>query len=148
MSFLFSHAMDYGFANPPIAPSLISLSPFTPNSVPSTCRLSYNFVQPSHPVSSTKQLFSIFLQGRFVNAKEVNLTWTIGSGLSLEQAVAWELFSPIQKFLIAIIIGVVVIECQKNHYICQLKKSMELKISLSDSSPILIFVYSCIQLNL
>ena len=130
MPFLFSHAMDYGFTNSSMAPLSISLSSFTPTPLPSTWCLSCSFVQPSHPVSSIKQLSSVPLQGRLVNAEEASLAWTIGGGLSSEQVMAWELFNPIQRFLIAAIIGVVVAECQKNHHIWQLKKSMKQRVSL------------------
>ena len=133
---------DYGFADPHAAPVLVSLSPFTPIPLPSTRRLSSCFVQPSRPVSSAKQLSWMSLQGRLVNAEAASSARTIGGGLSLEQAVAWELFSPIQRFLIVAVIGVAVAESQKNHRICQLKKSVELRVRLFRSSRILVFVYN------
>lgn len=48
-------------------------------------------------------------------------------GLSGEAGVAWELFSPVQRFLIVAVIGVAVSESKKNRIINQLKKSVELR---------------------
>lgn len=49
-------------------------------------------------------------------------------GLSWEAGVAWELFTPAQRFLIVAVIGVAVSESKKNRIINQLKKSVELRV--------------------
>ncbi|XVF04663.1 hypothetical protein REPUB_Repub05bG0104400 [Reevesia pubescens] len=104
--------------------SLVSLSPFSP--CPSC--VSTNFAQPSRPfVSSARRLAWVSLQGRLVNAEEASSARTIGGGFGREEAVAWQLFSPIERFLIVAVIGVATAESKKNRQLCQLKKSMELR---------------------
>ncbi|KAK6272721.1 hypothetical protein POUND7_009804 [Theobroma cacao] len=105
-------------------PSLVSLSPFSP------CprRLSTNFLQPSQPVvSSARQLAWVSLQGRLINAEEASSARAIGGGFSRDEAVAWELFNPIERFLIVAVIGVATAESKKNRLLCQLKNSIELR---------------------
>ncbi|KAK8520565.1 hypothetical protein V6N13_030992 [Hibiscus sabdariffa] len=107
-----------------VPPSLVSLSPFSP------CprRLSTNFSLPSQPViPSSRRLSWLSLQGRLLNAEEASSAGAIGGGLGREEAVAWELFSPIERFLIVAVIGVATVESKKNRLICQLKKSVELR---------------------
>ncbi|KAJ6428052.1 hypothetical protein OIU84_023466 [Salix udensis] len=65
------------------------------------------------------------LRGRLVNAEEASSANAIG--LRREEAVAWELFSPAQRFLIVAVIGVAVSESKKNGIIIQLKESVELR---------------------
>ena len=147
-----SHALDevhpdYGFANAPSAPVLVSHSLFTPIPLRSTCSIFSSFIQLSYPILSAKQLSQMSLQGFFVNVAKTNMARTIGGAMSTEQAVAQELFGPIQRFFIVIVIGVVVAESQKSHHIWQLNISVELKAHLSDFSCILVFVYCCFQLN-
>ena len=106
-------------------PLLVSLSPFSP------CprRLSTNFTEPRRPVvSSARRLAWVSLQGRLVNAEEASSARAIGGGLSLQEAVAWELFSPIERFLIVAVIGVATAESKKNLLIYQLKKSVDLRV--------------------
>jgi hypothetical protein len=62
-----------------------------------------------------------------VDAEEASSAKAIG--LSGEAGVAWELFSPVQRFLIVAVIGVAVSESKKNRIINQLKKSVELRVS-------------------
>jgi hypothetical protein len=49
--------------------------------------------------------------------------------LSRDEAVAWELFSPVQRFLIVAVIGVAAAESKKNRLIWRLTKSVELRVS-------------------
>ncbi|GMJ15540.1 hypothetical protein like AT5G12930 [Hibiscus trionum] len=107
-----------------VPPSSVSLSPFSP------CprRLSTNFAVPSRPVvPSARRLSWLSLQGRLLNAEEASSARAIGGGLGREEAVAWELFSPIERFLIVAVIGAATVESKKNRLICQLKKSVELR---------------------
>lgn len=69
------------------------------------------------------------LQGRIVNAEESSSSKAIGGGLSREETLAWELFTPFQRFLIVAVIGVAVAESKKNKLISQLKKSVNLRVS-------------------
>ncbi|XP_021649536.2 uncharacterized protein LOC110641944 isoform X2 [Hevea brasiliensis] len=110
----------------PPPPSLVSLSPFSPIPSPASRRLSSHFI-PSRPVPSARRLAWVSLQGRILNAEEASSAKAIGGGLSREQILAWELLSPMQRFLIVAVIGVAVAESKKNRLILQLKKSVELR---------------------
>nr|POF05513.1 hypothetical protein CFP56_18029 [Quercus suber] len=112
---------EFGFETSGAA--LVSLAPFS--STPSTRRLSSNFSQPSRPIVSAKRLAWVSLQGRLVNAEEASSAKTVG--LSRAEAVAWELFTPIQRFLIVAVIGVAVAESKKNRLIWQLTEAVELR---------------------
>ncbi|KAE8710603.1 histone H3.2 [Hibiscus syriacus] len=105
-------------------PTSVSLSSFAP------CprRLSTNFAKPSRPVvPSSRRLSWLSLQGRLLNVEEASSARAIRGGLGREEAVAWELFSPIERFLIVAVIGVATVESKKNWLICQLKKSVQLR---------------------
>ncbi len=108
--------------------ALVSLAPFSSIPSPSQRRLSSNFAQQSRPVPAAKRLSWISLQGRLVNAEESSSARAIGGGLSRAESVAWELFSPVQRFLIVAVIGVAVAESKKNRLIWQLTKSVELRV--------------------
>lgn len=108
-------------------PSLVFLSPFT---APSSRCLSSCFTEPRRPVQSArKNLAYVSLQGRLINAEEATSAREIGGGLSKEEIVAWELFSPIQRVTTVAVIGVAVAESRKNRVISQLKKSVEVRVS-------------------
>ncbi|KAJ7980750.1 Inactive rhomboid protein [Quillaja saponaria] len=115
------------FGEAQAAPALICLAPISHIPLPSVRRLSSSFTQPSRPVSSARKPAWMSLQGRLVNAEEASSVVTIKGNLSREQAIAWELFSPIQRFLIVAVIGVAVGESKKNRQIWHLKKSVELR---------------------
>ncbi|XP_015875922.3 uncharacterized protein LOC107412625 isoform X2 [Ziziphus jujuba] len=117
---------DFGFGFE-AAPCIVSLAPFTPIPLHSTRRLSSNFTEPRRPVPAARQLAWLSLEGRLVNADEASSARAIKGGLDPDVAVAWELFSPIERFLIVAVIGVAVAESKKNGQICQLKKSVELR---------------------
>ncbi|XP_062083979.1 uncharacterized protein LOC133790383 [Humulus lupulus] len=108
------------------APPLVSLTPFTPSST-STRRLSSSFIAPTPPVPAARRLARVSLQGRLLNADEASSAGAIKGGLLPDEAVAWELFSPVQRFLIVAVIGVAVAESKKNGLIFQLKKSVEFR---------------------
>ncbi|KAM7502599.1 hypothetical protein LguiB_001503 [Lonicera macranthoides] len=116
-----------GFGAPDFAPrSHISLSPF-PSSIssPSPRRLSSHFTPPSRPIK--RQLAWVSLQGRLINADEASSAKAIGGGLSPAQAVAWDMFSPIHRFLIVAVIAVAANESEKNKQILKLRKSVQLR---------------------
>lgn len=117
----------FGFGSE-AAPSIVSLAPFFPIPLRSTRRLSSSFTEPRRPVPAARQLAWLSLEGRLVNAEVASSARAIGGGLSPDVAVAWELFSPIERFLIVAVIGVAVAESKKNGQICQLKKSVELRV--------------------
>ncbi|KAK6937095.1 hypothetical protein RJ641_034125 [Dillenia turbinata] len=105
------------------APSQVSFVPFSP----SPSRLSGRFVEPGRPISAARKLAWISLQGRLEGAEEASSAKAIGGRLGREEAVAWELFSPIQRVLIVAIVAVAVAESKKSRQIFQLKKSVELR---------------------
>ncbi|KAK9273742.1 hypothetical protein L1049_018552 [Liquidambar formosana] len=125
-----NHAMeetdeDLGFRA--AFPALVSLTPFTPSISPFSRRLSSNFTQPSRPVPAARKLAWVSLQGRLIGAEEASSARAIGGGMGPQEAVAWELFSPIHRILIVAVIAVAVAESKKNRQIRQLKKSVELR---------------------
>ncbi|CAJ1955606.1 unnamed protein product [Sphenostylis stenocarpa] len=109
-----------GAPSPPLFVSVAALSS-------SRRRLSASFVERSRPISSEKPTAWISLQGRLLNADEASSARTIGGGLSAEQALAWNLFPPICRFLVVAVIGTAVARSRKDLRICHLKKSVELR---------------------
>ncbi|TQD89832.1 hypothetical protein C1H46_024598 [Malus baccata] len=100
----------------------------TPIRTPSSKRrLSSSFNERSRPVPARRKLAWVNLEGRMVNADEASSARAIKGGLSPEQAAAWELFTPFQRFLFVAVISVAAAESKKNRHISQLKKSVELR---------------------
>ncbi|KAM2244385.1 hypothetical protein ACFXTI_005460 [Malus domestica] len=101
----------------------------TPIRTPSSKRrLSSSFNERSRPVPARRKLAWVNLEGRMVNADEASSARAIKGGLSPEQAAAWELFTPFQRFLFVALISVAAAESKKNRHISQLKKSVELRV--------------------
>lgn len=119
------------YAPPP--PPWISLSPFPSQVSPSPRRLSSNFTPPTQPVRAAKQLAWVSLQGRIVGAEEASSSKAIGGGLSPDEAIAWELFSPMHRVLIVAIIAVAAANSKKNKQIIQLTKSVEIRVRILNS---------------
>ncbi|XP_048426070.1 uncharacterized protein LOC103967840 isoform X2 [Pyrus x bretschneideri] len=100
----------------------------TPIRTPSSKRrLSSSFNERSRPVPARRKLAWVNLEGRMVNADEASSARAIKGGLNPEQAAAWELFTPFQRFLFVAVISVAAAESKKNRHISQLKKSVELR---------------------
>ncbi|KAH8522886.1 hypothetical protein H0E87_003509 [Populus deltoides] len=112
-------------AQVPPSSSFVTLSPFPPIPSPSSRRRLSSHFTPTRAITSSLRLAWVSLRGRLVNAEEASSANSIG--LRLEDGVAWELFSPAQRFLIVAVIGVAVSESKKNGIINQLKKSVELR---------------------
>ncbi|KAL0460992.1 UNVERIFIED_CONTAM: hypothetical protein Slati_0726400 [Sesamum latifolium] len=112
-----------------LPPSLVSLTPFTPSVSPSPRRLSSCFTHPSMPVRAKRQLAWVSLQGRLVGAEEATSVKTIdrNGGFTAKEAVAWELFTPIQRVLVVAIVAAAAINSRKNKQIFKLRKSVELR---------------------
>ncbi|KAE9585971.1 hypothetical protein Lal_00010160 [Lupinus albus] len=125
-SYFLIHSMGYGDDAVTFRPSLVSLPPLTP-SFRHRRRLSTTFVERNRPVfsSTVKPVDWISLQGRVVNGEVASSASTIG--LNGDEAIAWELFSPIHRFLIVAVVAVAVAESKKLQQICQLKKSLQLR---------------------
>ncbi|MED6169893.1 hypothetical protein PIB30_025460 [Stylosanthes scabra] len=107
----------------PPPPSLVSVAPFST----AGRRLSATFARRTTiPVPSDRSPVAwISLQGRLVNAESASSARTVG--LTGEEALAWELFTPVQRFLLVAVIAVAVSESKKNEQIWNLKKSVELR---------------------
>lgn len=122
--------LRFGFESARFRLGSSSLSPLLS---PSTRRLSIGGVEPSSrrrspAPSAARQLSWMSLQGWLVDAEEASSARAIKGGLKPEQAVAWELFSPIQRVLFIAIISVAAAESKKNRLISQLKKSVEFRV--------------------
>ncbi|KAK2970987.1 hypothetical protein RJ640_029541 [Escallonia rubra] len=117
---------DPGFGSAVFAPpALVSLSAISPTFSPSPRRLSSHFTPPNRPLSTVRQLAWVSLQGRLVGAEDASSASAIGGGLTPEEAVAWELFSPIHRVLIVAVIAVAAANSNKNKQIYRLTKSVE-----------------------
>uniref|UniRef100_A0A9I9CG08 Uncharacterized protein n=1 Tax=Cucumis melo TaxID=3656 RepID=A0A9I9CG08_CUCME len=106
-------------------PNVVSFA--SPLHTPSHRRLSSNFTQPRLPIPFVRRLSWVSLQGRLVNAEQASSVRSIGGGFGPGKAIAWQLFSPIEWFLIVVVIGVAVSESKSNHQIGQLKQAVELR---------------------
>ncbi|XP_010257369.1 PREDICTED: uncharacterized protein LOC104597490 [Nelumbo nucifera] len=118
---------DLDFIAPYPAPSIVSLSPFSPSVTPSPRRLSSHFSAPSPPIRSARQLCWVSLQGRLVGAEECSSAKVVGGDFSREEAVAWELFSPIHRILIVAVVAVATADMKKFRQIWKLKRSVDLR---------------------
>lgn len=105
-------------------------------STPYARRLSSSFFAvPSPPVPRTVAWFS--LQGRLVGAEEATSAAAIGGGLAgREEAVAWELFSPLQRVLL---VAVVAAASNRSRRIAQLQRSVQIRVSDTFRFKILLF---------
>ncbi|XP_024985321.1 uncharacterized protein LOC112520931 [Cynara cardunculus var. scolymus] len=114
-------------APPFVPPSWVSLSPFPLQVHPSPRRLSSHFTPPTRPVRAARQLAWVSLQGRIVGAEEATSAKAIGGGLTPEEAVTWEFFSPMHRILIVAILAAAAANSKKNKLIVQLKNSIEIR---------------------
>ncbi|KAF8395875.1 hypothetical protein HHK36_019830 [Tetracentron sinense] len=119
------HDLSYGAA--PAAPALVSLTPFSPSISHSLRRLSTHFSQPSRPIRAARRLAWVSLQGRLIDAEEASSARNIGGGLTQEEAVAWELFSPIHRILIVAVVAAAAADSKKSRQIWKLRKSVDLR---------------------
>ncbi|KAF6171702.1 hypothetical protein GIB67_007223 [Kingdonia uniflora] len=118
---------DHGFgsARATLPPSLVSLTPYI--SPTPTRRLSSCFTEQARPVHSAPRLSWVSLQGRIVGAEECSSARAIGGSLGGEEAVAWELFSPIHRVLIVAVIAVAAADLKKSRQILKLQRSVDLR---------------------
>jgi hypothetical protein len=130
-------------AQVPPSSSFVTLSPFPPIPSPSFRRRLSSHFTPTRAITSSLRLAWVSLRGRLVNAEEASSANSIG--LRLEDGVAWELFSPAQRFLIVAVIGVAVSESKKNGIINQLKKSVELRVC---DFNLILFVFRFLEMGL
>ncbi|XP_052184373.1 uncharacterized protein LOC127796328 [Diospyros lotus] len=118
---------------PPSSPAVVMLTPFSAYVSPSPRRLSSRFIHLNRPVRAAARrldLAWVSLQGRLVGAEEATSARTLrggGGSLAPEEAMAWEMFSPIQRVLIVAVIAVAAVNSKKNSQIYRLTKSVELR---------------------
>ncbi|KAF8118158.1 hypothetical protein N665_0006s0151 [Sinapis alba] len=109
----------------PTPPASVHLAPFSSLTPPPSARLLSRHVTPrTRPLQPSPPLTYLSLQGLL---DEASSTRSIGGGLSREEALAWELFTPYQRFLIVAVIGVAAAESKKNGVIRKLQKSVDLR---------------------
>ncbi|KAJ0260857.1 hypothetical protein HA466_0040950 [Hirschfeldia incana] len=107
----------------PIPPASVHLAPFSSSLTPRL--LSSHVTRRTQPLQSSPPLAYLSLQG-FLD--EASSTRSIGvGGMSREEALALELFTPYQRFLIVAVIGVAAAESKKNGVIRKLQKSVDLR---------------------
>ncbi|KAJ4969888.1 hypothetical protein NE237_002987 [Protea cynaroides] len=109
------------------SPALVSLASFSPPFTPSSRRLSSQFSPLGRPVPSARQLAWVSLQNRLIGAEDASSVKSIGGSLSPEEAVAWELFSPMHRILIVAIVAVATADLNKSREISQLRRSVHLR---------------------
>lgn len=78
-----------------------------------------------------KKLAWISLQGRLVGAEEATSARAVGGGLTLEEAAAWELFSPMQRVLAVAIVAAAAKESRNGRVISKLQRSVEIRVSFT-----------------
>lgn len=110
-------------------PSCVTL---TPLATPSRARRGSLSVRPSPALPpARKKLAWISLQGRLVGAEEATSARAVGGGLTLEEAAAWELFSPMQRVLAVAIVAAAAKESRNGRVISKLQRSVEIRVSFT-----------------
>ncbi|KAG2334209.1 hypothetical protein Bca52824_005389 [Brassica carinata] len=118
--------MDESDSDPgsyPIPPASVHLASFSSLTPPPPARLllSRHVTRRTRPLQSSPPLAYLSLQGLLDEASSARSIG--GGGLSREEALAWELFTPYQRFLIVAVIGV----AKKSGVIAQLQNSVDLR---------------------
>ncbi|CAN6805854.1 unnamed protein product [Brassica oleracea] len=122
--------MDESDSDPgsyPIPPASVHLASFSSLTPPPPARLllSRHVTRRTRPLQSSPPLAYLSLQGLLDEASSARSIG--GGGLSREEALAWELFTPYQRFLIVAVIGVAAAESKKSGVIAQLQNSVDLR---------------------
>nr|XP_010943589.1 uncharacterized protein LOC105061278 [Elaeis guineensis]XP_019701590.1 uncharacterized protein LOC105061278 [Elaeis guineensis] len=117
-----------GSGTTPGPPARVSLAPFSPFISPTPRRLSSCFNDPSRAATPAwKKLAWVSLQGRLVGAQEATSASSVGRCLAPPEAVAWELFSPLQRVLIVAIVAVAASKSKRARKIAQLHRSVDIR---------------------
>ncbi|XP_072985403.1 uncharacterized protein [Typha latifolia] len=112
----------------PAPPSRVSLSRFLSSVSPSPRRLSSRFSKPSRPASpARRKLAWVSLQGRLVGAEEATSARAVGPLLGQEDAVAWELLSPLHRVLVVAAVAAATSRSKSSKKILQLQRSIDLR---------------------
>ncbi|KAG1327267.1 hypothetical protein COCNU_01G012010 [Cocos nucifera] len=117
-----------GSVTPPAPPARVSLAPFSPFVSLTPRRLSSCFNDPSRAATpARKKLAWVSLQGRLVGAQEATSASAVGRGLAPADAVAWELFTPLQRVLIVAVVAVAASKSKRARKIAQLYRSVDIR---------------------
>lgn len=110
----------------PNPPASVHLAPFSSLTPPPSARLllSRHVTRRTHTLQSSPPLAHLSPHGLLDEASSARSI----CGLSREEALAWELFTPYQRFLIVAVIGVAAAESKKNGAIRKLQRSVDLRV--------------------
>lgn len=115
----------YEASSPSPTPSRVSL-PFSTRSI---SRLSSRYSEPSKPSCVARRKLSwITLQGRLVGVDGATSARAVGPGLSRDEAVAWELFSPLHRVLLVALVAAATAKSRASQKIRELKRSVDLRV--------------------
>ncbi|KAG2644257.1 hypothetical protein PVAP13_2KG298276 [Panicum virgatum] len=117
-------AASVGEATPPpdLPPSRVSISSPSPYSR-RRCALTSRFREPAAP----RRHAWISLQGRLVGAEEASSAASAAPGLPRDEAVAWELFSPLHRVLLVATVAATSSRSHAARRIEQLQRSINLR---------------------
>ncbi|KAF3319828.1 hypothetical protein FCM35_KLT21930 [Carex littledalei] len=116
--------IDEASSSPSLTPSRVSL----PLSTRLTSCLSSSYSEPSKPSCvATRKLSWITLQGRLVGVDGATSARAVGPGLSRDEAVAWELFSPLHRVLLVALVAAATAKSRASQKIRELKRSVDLR---------------------
>jgi hypothetical protein len=107
-------------------PSRVSMSSPSPCYSRRRCALASRFREPAAPRRHAR----VSLQGRLVGAEEASSAVTAAPGLPPDEAVAWELFSPLHRVLL---VATVAAASSRSHAACridQLQRSIHLRVCI------------------
>ncbi|KAJ1702514.1 hypothetical protein LUZ63_002293 [Rhynchospora breviuscula] len=110
--------------SPTRTPSRVSLRSISR----STSRLSSCYSEPSRPLCVARTKLSwIMLQGRLVGVDGATSARAVGPGLTRNEAVAWELFSPLHRVLLVALVAAATAKFRASKKIKELEQSVDLR---------------------
>ncbi|KAF8046333.1 hypothetical protein N665_3836s0002, partial [Sinapis alba] len=107
----------------PMPPASVHLTPFSSLAPPPSARLHLS----THFTPRCTQPLQSSLRLAYISLDEASSARSIGGGLSRDETLAWELFTPYQRLMLVAVIGVAAAESKKNGVIRQLQKSVDLR---------------------
>lgn len=110
---------------PPSRVSMSSPSPYSRR----RCALASRFREPTAP----RRHAWVSLQGRLVDAEEASSAATPAPGLPPDEAVAWELFSPLHRVLLVATVAAASSRSHAARRIEQLQRSIDLRVCVCRS---------------
>lgn len=127
--------------SPSPSPSRVSL-PLISRSI---SRLSSCYSEPNRPSCVARRKLSwITLQGRLVGVDGATSARAVGPGLNRDEAVAWELFSPLHRVLLVALVAAATAKSRASQKIRELKRSVDLRVC--DWNPHISFLLCILHL--